>query len=151
MKTSVFNTVNEGRCGYTHQFKIDITDTTAAATTKVVTLLTLEAGDIIRDAAFFLSASFTGGATSALTFQLGWSTTAADADGLIEAVSVHAASTPITAGDATGVAFATKRTGLAVTGVTPVEALFTATGANTSVLTAGEVWVYLRVTKLHRL
>ncbi len=150
MKTNTLDSVGERATGWTHQFKIPYTDMTGtAATTLAIPLLTLAVGDIVRNAAFYLKTGFVGAAVTNLTLQVGWNGAAVDdPDGLIEAAELATAGTEILAGDATGVAFATKRTGFAPQETSAIEALFTATGANLTVLTAGEVWVYLNVSRL---
>jgi len=150
MTTITLDTVEERATGWTHMLKLDITDTTAAATTKAVVLVPgLVAGDIVRNAAFYLKSGFVGAAVTNLTMQVGWNGASVDdPDGLIEAVELATAGTEILAGDATGVAFATKRTGFAPQEAAAIEALFTSTGANLSVCTAGEVWVYLNISRL---
>ena len=140
--------------GFTHKAAITYADfASVAATTKVhVVLSGLVAGFLVRNAAFLLVSGFVGASVTNLTLQLGWNGTTSDDDnGLIEAVELATAGTEILAGDATGAAFATKRTGFAPQESAAIEALFTATGANLSVLTAGEVHIYLAVSDLSKL
>ena len=153
MDTNYFNSINERSSGWTHQFKIPFGDLSAAATTKTISLLTLESGDLVRDAAFYLPTAFVGAAVTNLTVDVGHNAAAGadDADSILDAYEICGAATEVLAGDANGAAFATLRTGYAAVEAVTIEALFTATGANTSVLTAGEVWIYLNVSKLARL
>ncbi|MFZ4777751.1 MAG: hypothetical protein ACOYM3_20470 [Terrimicrobiaceae bacterium] len=152
MKTITLDTVAERASGWTHLFKIPFGDLSAAATTKTISLITLPVGSLVREAAFFLKAGFVGPSVTNLTLKLGWNGASVDDDdGLIEAVELATAGTEILAGDGTGAAFATKRTGFAPQESAAIEVLFTATGANTSVLTAGEVWVALNISDLSKL
>lgn len=148
METILLSAEETRQTGFTHKFSIPYSDLTAAATTQTVTLTALTAGMLITNAAFRVPTTFDGGATSELTLQVGWDTVNADPDGLIEAASIHADATYVTVGDATGAAFATKRTGRPVTAAQNATALFTATGANLSVLTAGQVDIYLAIADL---
>jgi hypothetical protein len=140
--------------GFTHKVIITHPDLSATATTKTVNLLTgLVAGHLITGAAFRLVSGFVGTSVTNLTMQVGYDLAAGtdDPDGIIETVELATAGTEILAGDATGAIFATKRTGFAPQEACTITALFTATGANLSVLTAGEVHVYLSVVDLAKL
>ena len=141
--------------GYTHKAVIAFTDLTGtAATTKTESLLTgLGVGNIITGAAFRRASGFVGASVTNLTMAVGYDLAAGtdDPDGIIEAVELATAGTEILAGDATGVIFATKRTGFAPQEGCTVTALFTATGANLSVLTAGEVHVFISVVDLSKI
>lgn len=153
MKTIVLDTINERVRGFSHVFKITHADLSGtAATTKAQALVTLPVGSLVRNAAFYLKTGFVGASVTNLTLELGWNgATVDDPNGLIEAAELATAGTEILAGDATGVAFATKRTGFAPQESAGIEALFTATGANLTALTAGEVWVALDVVDLSQL
>ncbi len=140
--------------GFTHKAAITFADLVAtAATTKALTVFSgLVAGFLVRNAAFRLVSGFVGASVTNLTLELGWNgATSDDPNGLIESVELATAGTEILAGDATGAAFATKRTGFAPQEAATLEALFTATGANLTALTAGEVHVYLTVSDLSKL
>lgn len=154
MITNRYNSVNEASVGYSHQFKIsykDLIDT--AGTTKTLDLLTLEAGDIVEKAAFWLPTTFDGGSTSALALDVGYdmATVTDDPDAFLDNYEIHEDASEVKAGDGNGAVFATLRTGFAAVEAGKVTALFTATGANLSTLTQGEVWVFLKVTKLAKL
>lgn len=153
MTTNYFNSINERTSGWTHQFKIPYGDLSAAATTKTVDLLTLEVGDLVRNAAFYLPTAFVGPSVTNLSLEVGWNaaTGSDDPDGLLNDYELAGVATEILAGDANGAAFATLRNGYAAQEAVTIGALFTATGANLSVLTAGEVWIYLNVSKLSKL
>jgi len=151
MITELLSTQEVAQTGFTHKFTVTHEDLTAAATTETVTLTGLTRGMLITNAAFNLVTPFDGGATSELTLQVGWDTVNADPNGLIDAVSVHADATEILVGDATGAAFATLRTGRPVVAAQNATALFTATDANVSVLTTGEVDIYLAIADLAKL
>ena len=140
--------------GFTHRIAIDHDDLTAAATTQTLTLLSgLGVGSLIKEAAFRLVSGFVGASVTNLTMEVGYDLAAGtdDPNGIIESVELATAGTEILAGDATGAIFATKRTGFAPQEGCTITALFTATGANVSVLTAGEVHVYLAVSDLTKL
>jgi len=150
MKTIALTTVAELATGWTHVFVIPFTDlNTTAATTKTITLLSLAVGDIVRNAAFCLTTPFDGGATSALSLDVGHNgATVDDPDSLLDAYEIHLDATEILAGDANGAAFATLRTGFAPQEAADIEALFTATGGNLTLLTQGEIRIYLNVSRL---
>lgn len=139
--------------GFTHKAVISHEDCDAAATTQTFTLINdLTVGNIVRGAAFRLVEGFVGASVTNLTVHVGWNgATADDADGILEAVELATAGTEILAGDANGAAFATKRTGFAPQETTDIEAVITATGANVSALTAGEVHIYLQIADLSSL
>ena len=154
MKISKLSAEETRESGFTHKAAITFADfASVAATTKVHVIFSgLVAGFLVRNAAFRLVSGFVGASVTNLTLQLGWNGASSDDDnGLIEAVELATAGTEILAGDATGAAFATKRTGFAPQEAAAIEALFTATGANLSVLTAGEVHIYLAVSDLSKL
>ena len=139
--------------GFTHKAEITYADLTAAATTQALTIFSgLAAGQLVKEAAFRLVAAFSGGSASALTLKVGWNnaTLTDDPVGLIAAAELLSSS-KLLAGDGTGAAFAAARTGFAPQESATIEALFTATGANVSTVTAGEVHVYLAVVDLSKL
>lgn len=140
--------------GFTHKAAITYADLVATAgTSKALVILSgLVAGFLVRAAAFRLVSGFVGTSITALTLKVGYNGASVDDDdGLIESASVCTANSPILAGDATGAVFATKRTGFAPQEAAAIEALFTATGANFTALTAGVVHVYLSVSDLSKL
>lgn len=140
--------------GFTHVATIEYTDLSVGATTNTITLVDgLGVGHLVTAAAFYLETGFVGTSITNLTIEVGWDLAAGtdDPNGLIEAAELATAGTEILAGDATGVAFATKRTGFAFQESGDIEALFTATGANLSALTAGKVHVYLTIVDLTKI
>jgi hypothetical protein len=150
-KTLKLSAEESRETGFTHKAVITHNDLTAAATTETVSLVTgLGVGHLIKEAAFRLVSGFVGASVTNLTMEVGYDLAAGsdDPNGIIEAVELGTAGTEILAGDATGAIFATKRTGFAPQEGCTITALFTATGANVSVLTAGEVHVYLSVVDL---
>ena len=133
------------KTGCSHLAVIDYADLSAAATSKVLTLYTYAANEIIERGMFDLVTKFDGGATSELTVKLGWNGASVDDDdGLIAAASLHYDATTILASRGTG-------SGLAAVEAGTIEATFTATGANTSTLTTGKVRVYFNVVKMKEL
>lgn len=153
MKLIKFSSEETRESGYTHKAVIDHDDLTAAAVTQTLTIFSgLVAGFIVKEAAFRLVSGFVGASVTALVMDVGWNgATVDDADGLIDNVELATAGTEILAGDGNGPAFATLRTGFAPQEAATLEAVFTATGANVSVLTAGEVHVFLSVVDLRNL
>lgn len=145
MISETFLTNNEiAGMGFTHRWKITYADLSAAATTESVELVgDLVAGDMVESVYYDLITPFDGGATSELTIQVGYdlATGTDDPDAFIAAASVHADATAIANGLNTGAA----KGGYAPYEAADMDILFTSTGANISVLTAGEVWVYARV------
>jgi hypothetical protein len=145
MKTTILSDQETRQSGFTHKFTIPRTALTAGATSQVITLTALPAGSLITNAAWRLRTNFAGGASTALTLQVGVTGTA---NALIGAASVLGTDTPIAITDATGGAFAANRNGVPVAAATNVIATFTATGANVSTLTSGEVDVFIAVANL---
>jgi hypothetical protein len=124
--------------GASHCVRIDFNKLAETASTSVA--LTVGSGvarDIVRGAWFDLVTPFDGGATSELTVQFGYDLAAGtdDADAFIAATSVHLDATEILASNGTG-------TKLAAQEAFDLEVLFTATGANLSTLTAGQINLY---------
>jgi hypothetical protein len=140
---------------FTHIVKInhlDLNDT--AATTKTLSLITgLRAGHIVTEAAFRLITPFDGGATTALVLDVGYDLAAGadDPDAILDNYQIHLDATEIFAGDGNGAIFAANRTGYAFQESAKITALFTATNANLSTLTTGEVAIFLSVLDLNTL
>jgi hypothetical protein len=140
--------------GFTHKAVISYTDLTAlgAVASGAVAILPYTAGTLIRAAAFKLATAFDGGATSALTIDVGHNgATTDDDDSLINGIEVHADATEILYQDGNGAAFATLRTGYAALDAGNIEATFAATGGNLNVLTTGEIHIYLGVVDLTKI
>ena len=145
------NAADQARFGFTHKVVISYTDLTAlgAVASGTVALATYTAGLGCTKAAYRLVTAFTGGATSALALDVGHNgATTDDPDSLLDNYEVHSTGTEIFFGDGNGAVFATLRTGYYPLDAGTYEALFTATGANLNVLTAGEVNIYLRLEDL---
>ena len=107
------------------------------------------AGTIVQQAAYRLVTAFDGGATSALALDVGHNgATTDDPDSFLDNYEVHADATEITAGDGNGAVFATLRTGYAALDAGNYEATFTATGANLSTITSGEIHIFLKIVDL---
>jgi hypothetical protein len=155
MIISPLNSVEERSNGFNFLAKCFYTDlnTTAGLTKTLVLAAGLNVGDIVLDAAHYLKTAFTtSGGITALTVDVGWNlATGTDVpNGLIVARELLAAGR-VLAGDGNGAAFATLRTGFALPESGAIEAVFTATGANLTTLTAGEVWIFLRSVNLSKL
>lgn len=135
--------------GFTHKVVItyaDLTDT--ADVTKSIAILpasgTWRAGTVIKDCAIRLKTAFDGGATSAMTLQVGET----DTDRYLPATQVHVDSTEILYFQTANV---TDTLPYATLAADTIDALFTATGANLTALTTGEVHIYLAVYNLQDL
>jgi len=123
--------------GYTDSIRITHEDLTASATTQTITKA-VKAGTQVRSVAFKVHTAFDGGATSALKLDVG---DGDDADGYIDNEEIHV--------DATEVLYGPSLDGV-MTGKTyaaddNIDILFTATGANVSVLDAGEVEIFFNI------
>ena len=142
--------------GFTHKFvlKWDDADIDVAATSAVIALLPYVAGTLFAAAAFTMPTTFTDGAAtmSSLLLDVGHNgATTDDPDSLLDAYELEATGTEILGGDGNGAAFATLRTGYVALDAGNIEATLTATGANLSTLTAGEVHIFLKVVPLANL
>ncbi len=149
------------KTGCSHRAVVSYTDLTdTAGTAKTLVLLPYIARDIFNFAFFDLVKTFDGGATSELTVAVGWNgATTDDADGLIEAKSIHEDATEILAdagsidGSTTDTTFGAQelavlnslraRRAYAALDAGNIEAVFTATGANLTTLTQGLLHIYL--------
>ena len=124
---------------YTDSIRITHADLTAAATTQTLTKA-VKAGDQVRSVAYKLHTAFDGGATSALKLNVG---DGDDPDGYIDNPEIHL--------DATEVMFGPQGLGAEIlvgkvyAADDTIDILFTATGANVSVLTAGEIEIFFNI------
>jgi hypothetical protein len=144
----------EALLGFTHKYSITYADLVAlgAVASGTVDLQTYVAGIAYRDAAYRLVTAFDGGATSALTFELGYNgATTDDADGLLDGYEVHADATEVLYGLANGADFATLKTGYVALDAGTLQATFAATGGNLNALTAGEIVVLVKRVDLTKL
>jgi hypothetical protein len=144
LKTLALSNEERALTGFTHKAIITYEDlNTTAGTSLALVLAAYTARTLFKDAAFKLVTPFDGTSTTALGLEVGWNGASTDdPNGLIESVELHNDATEILAGDGTGVAFATKRTGYAAQDAGNLEATFTATTANLTDLTSGEVHIY---------
>jgi hypothetical protein len=123
--------------GYTDSIRITHEDLTASATTQTITK-TVKAGTQVRSVAFKVHTAFDGGSTSALKLDVG---DGDDPDGFIDNEEIHADATEVLYGPALdGV-----MTGKTYAADDDIDILFTATGANVSVLDAGEVEIFFNI------
>lgn len=150
MKVFALSNAQQAQLGFTHRFEIPYTDLSSTASTGLaVVLAAYVAGRGVTGAAFKLVTPFDGGATTNLTIKVGHNgATTDDDDSLIAATELHLDGTEILYGDGNGAAFATLRTGYFPLDAGNYEATFTATGANLTALTTGEVHVYLNIVDL---
>ncbi len=176
MKTRIFDTVEERTRRFSHAFVIEVADIAAAATGKTLTLITdLPAKSYVRDSAFVLNTPFDGGAATNLSLKVGYNgATFDDPVAFINTVEIHHDATYVPAGRGTaaGVDQSTidstygSQEAAVLTSlrniVNPlnggvlkekanIEAVFTATGANLSTLTSGEVTVLLDIVRLDKI
>ena len=128
---------------YTDSIRITHADLTASSTTQTIQK-DVKAGDQVRFVAYKLHTSFDGGATSALTLNVG---DGSDLDRFIDNPSIHADASAIVFGpqvlpgtDSIGKVYAVDDT---------IDILFTATGANVSVLTAGDIEIFFNIININ--
>jgi hypothetical protein len=128
--------------GATHIVKVDRFDLTAAATTQTLPILpavgNLPAGTIVECIGHRVVTAFAGPSITAVTLQVG---DGGDTDRLCTA-----ALDDLIAVGFTAVPRSVTTQPFCLAAADAVDALFTATGANLSVLTAGEVHILLRAT-----
>lgn len=129
-----------GKCVET---TIKYSDISAAATTNTIEAIQLPIYGIVKAVTYVLDTEFDGGATSELTIQIGDGT---DPNGYIEAKSVHADATAVATSLVDGLYLNDSTTDNVINGkqyaaADTLDVLFTATGANLDVLTAGSLRV----------
>lgn len=143
------------KTGFTDLVIIDYTDLVAkgATTSGVFSLSTYTAAaQLFGPVAAKLIAGFVGPSVTNLTLKIGHNGgTTDDDDSLLEAIELATAGTEINSSGSNGAAFATKLTGYAPQDAGTIEATFTATGANLSVLTSGKVGILFTRTDLSAL
>ena len=148
MKATQLPIETQAALGFTHKVVIKATadatttDLTAAATTQTLNVLpasggNFAAGHVVLRTGYRLVTAFSGGAASALTVQVGDS---AAANTFITAQSVWGAATPIN--------HVVSQTGKAYNAADNIRVLITATGANVSTITAGELHLYVQLVDL---
>jgi hypothetical protein len=151
MKIFELSDAQRARLGFSHRFEITYADLTAAAATQTLDLFTYTAGMGVTNAAAKLVSGWVGASITAVTFEAGWNgATTDDPNGIIEAYEVATAGTELLYQDGTGAAFATKRTGYYPLDAGVYTCLFTATGANIGVNTAGEIHLYLNIVDINK-
>lgn len=141
--------------GFTHKAIITYAEVAAIAgvtTAGAIALMPYTAGTAFQAAAYKLVTGFAGTSITNLTIEVGWNGASTDdPNGLIEASEIATAGTEINYLLANGAAFATKLSGYVALDAGNIEATFTSTGANLSVLTSGEIHVYLAATDLTKI
>lgn len=164
--------------GRSHMAVIDYTDLQTAAASVTKTLGTYAARDIIERFIYDLVTPFDGGATSALAMKIGYNGAAVDDDDAFQpSVEIHVDATEVLAGNGTPPAvdtstvdetystaestvLASVRTivnqlraarGLAAVEAGTIEAVFTATGGNLSLLDTGKIRIYFNWIRLPEL
>lgn len=126
--------------GFTDSIRIGHADLTAAATTETINLA-VKAGTQVRNVAFKLHTAFDGGSTSNLTLQVGDS---ADTDAFVSNSIVHVDATEENYGPSVAAAVGGKL-GKVFAADGNINMLFTATGANVSVLDAGDIEIFFNL------
>ena len=153
MKMYILGEQESGPTGFTHKFVVPYTDLTGtAATSLAVPLYAYTAGTYFAAAAYKLVTAFDGGATTNMAPDVGHNgATTDDPDSLIDNYETHVDATEVLYGDGNGAVFATLRTGYCALDAGNIEATFTATGANLTALTQGEVHIYLQIIDLTKI
>jgi hypothetical protein len=141
----------QGQLGFNRVARINFSDISAAATSATVKLSeSVAVGSLIKNFSHRLVTPFDGGATTELTVKVGHNGAAIDDDdAYIVATSIHLDATEILCAVGAGT---NNANGYMPREVTDIEAVFTATGANTSVLTTGEVelrWLEIPANQLN--
>jgi hypothetical protein len=150
MDTIYSATIQErGVLGFNYQFVIRDEDLTAAATTETIELIgDIAAGDISLNWLTRIDTNFDGGATTDLTIDVGYDLAAGtdDPDAFINAQIIHE--------DATEVVYNLNSGAVGdyvFLEAADIDALFTATGANVSVLDAGQISVFGQIVRVSEL
>lgn len=139
-----YNNAQSSGISKTVAIDIGYNEISAAATTFNYEAIAIPAYAIVRSVSYYILEEFDGGATSEMTIQLGDGT---NPDGYIEASSVHVDGTAVIAATTDGAYLTigtdvnTENGKLYGASADTIDALFTATGANTSVLTQGKIRV----------
>lgn len=146
MKVARLSTTDQILHNATHKFTIDYADVAAlgAATTGVIALVpetgTAPAGTVFGFAKMVITSNtWAGASVTALTAQIG--ITGGDTDALMPATEICLAGTEIV-----HTVVGTVTQPLVLNTADSIDILFTSTGANLNVITAGEIEVYLQVT-----
>lgn len=153
LKTSILSLEEQAKTGFTHKSVItysDIATAGGANTAVTMSLLPYSAGTAFQAAAYkIVGTGFVGPSITNLTVIVGWNGGTTDDDnGLIEASEIATAGTEVLYLLGNGEAFATKKSGYVALDAGSIQAVFTATGANLNVLTAGEIHIYLKAVDL---
>lgn len=161
--------------GFSHLVEIDYTDlNTTAGTSKTLALAGVTAGYLCRRVARRIVTNFDGGATSELTVKVGYDLASGtdDDDGLLAATSIHEDGTEVpfaqNDGQAAIIAALTSsgttaqaefnalrdavaaaiKGGFLFTVAATINAIFTATGGNLTLLTQGRLQIFLDLVDL---
>lgn len=147
MKLLALNEVEQKMTGFTHKVNLTFADLTAAATTQSINILptgtkVFAAGFGIMRAAIRLITPFAGPSVTAVALDIGDGSSVGRyiANANTDLLTALATNTKPHVVSTTGFIYSPKNI---TDGYTNIIAKFTATGANVSVMTAGEVDVYL--------
>lgn len=146
-------TYNEqARHGWTHEAVVDYTDLTdTAGVRKVVALWNVNPGDVVEKVGFKLISDFDGGSTSSLDITVGDGDDTdrfigSDAGGTsTSATIIHADDTEVDWACNDGQGISAPHT---YSAADTIDAVFFATGANLSTLTAGKIRIVARICSL---
>ncbi len=130
---------------FTHKAVITYDDLDGTAGTALtLTVGKIARGGFISNAGYRLVTAFDGTSTTNLTVEFGYdyASLTDDPNAFIEALEIHNDGTEILGADGTGVVFATKRTGWQALEAADLEVVFTATAADLTDLTSGEIHIY---------
>jgi hypothetical protein len=135
-----YNNAQSSGISKTVAVDIGYNEISAAATTFNYEGIAIPAYGVVKSVSYFLLEAFDGGATSALTVEVG---DGVDPNGYILASEVHLDGTEVYAAIVDGAYITNTDSSGKLYGATAdtVDVLFTATGANTSVLTQGKIRV----------
>jgi hypothetical protein len=149
MKVYALSNDEAARSGFTHKAILSYAqgDFSAAAVSQTYALHAIPAGSVLQNIARRLVTNLSGGAASAVTSQVGDGSTA---NLYLTAQSVLSGATPIAGQAADGAGF-NQAGGAAINSATTLTATLTATGANISTLTAGEIHYYWKQVDLTKL
>lgn len=139
------------RTGFSHKAVITYDDLDGtAATSLALTVGKIARGGLISAAGYRLVTAFDGTSTTNLVIDFGYdyASLTDDPDAFIDNLELHNDGTEILGSDGNGAVFATLRTGWQALEAADLEVLFTATGANLTDLTSGEVHVYWKQSDL---
>lgn len=146
MTPTTFRSVNEAPRGFNHRFVITASDltVTTADTPQSITLVTLPAGTVVKQAAYFLKTPFKDADDAAFNSTALTVGDSGDADRYIDSAQLNENGTEIIAGASNG-----SKVPFAYASSTAVVAAFASMAAkDLADLDTGEIWIYLETADL---